>query len=187
MSIDWNDIRYYAVRGDNFQYGYTVKPQKDGKFHAVVVKDENRVRDIACGRRKVAKARAERWYDKREATLKKQLEAARARREMKEKNKPKPTPTEKKINMLKDKIANAQKRQRKLWEVRKQAKRRERRALNACEKWLKKEQQWTKQLQELQSSTDQRVTAFVREFKKTDSGRAPSNSSFFWVRKEKRR
>jgi predicted nucleic acid-binding Zn-ribbon protein len=165
MRLNWSDLRFFVPPDDIFQYGYTVKPQQeDGKFHFVVTKKGVKIKDLAFGRRKIAKSLAYRWYEKRMQTLRSREDAAIARRELRERAKPKLTPTEKKINMLKARIDNAQKRQRELLKIIKQSQSRVTRATNAATKWFRKEQTWIKQLQELQNSTDQRVTAFVREF-----------------------
>jgi hypothetical protein len=164
MSVSWADVRYWERRNDIFQYGYTVKPQLDGKFHAIIAKNGTITRDVPFGRRKVAKNHAYSWYEKRVEHLKMQQETANERWQLKERNKPKLTDTEKKINLLKAKIANAQKRQRELWKVMIQAERREQRAKKARMKWIRKEELWIKQLHELQPA-DLRTAAFVKAFK----------------------
>jgi hypothetical protein len=162
VSFNWSDVRYWKARDDIFQFGYTVKPQQDGKFHAIKVKNNDVIKDVLCGRRKVAKSRAYRWYEKRMQTLRSQEDAAIARRELKERRKVKLTETEKKASALRKQIENANKRMNELGRVVKQSRARIKRAETKYSKWEKKQRRWLKALEQLEPSG--RVQAFVKQF-----------------------
>jgi hypothetical protein len=66
-------FRYWRVRGDHYAFAYTTERTSDGKFWALkyrITKNAWKlVKKVAFGRRRVAKARAYKWYQNRKAAL----------------------------------------------------------------------------------------------------------------------
>jgi len=157
-------IRFWQVRDDSFSFGYSTHRQPDGKFHAYKFQRQSsttlrggQVKDVAFGKRRVAKARAYHWYCRRKEALDKMVR----RSEEKRKAKPQPTATEKKIKALKKKIDNARKRKQEMVKVVTQSRKRIKRAKTQYHKWQKKEQRWVKELAEAEKGNEGKIKSFV--------------------------
>jgi len=66
-------FRYWRVRGDHYAFAYTTERTSDGKFWAlkyrVTKKAWKLVKKVGFRRRRVAKARAYKWYQERKRRL----------------------------------------------------------------------------------------------------------------------
>ncbi len=65
--------RYWQPKGDHYAFCYTTEPTANGKFYAMVYRITKKswklTRQVAFGRRKIAKARAYHWYCQRKSKL----------------------------------------------------------------------------------------------------------------------
>jgi hypothetical protein len=73
VSVRMPRFRYWRVRGNHYAFAYTTERTSDGKFWALKYRITRKawklVRKAAFGRRKMAKARAYKWYQQRKAKL----------------------------------------------------------------------------------------------------------------------
>ena len=65
--------RYWRVKGDHYAFAYTTERTNDHKFWAlkyrITKKAWKLVKKVGFGKRRVAKARAYKWYCQRKAEL----------------------------------------------------------------------------------------------------------------------
>jgi len=66
--------RYFRIRGDHYAFGWTTEKTSDGKFWAFIYRITKKrwklIKKVSFGRRKIAKARALKWYHQRQEKLK---------------------------------------------------------------------------------------------------------------------
>lgn len=66
-------FRYFKVGNDHYAFAWTTERAKDGKFYALKYRITKTtwklVHKVSFGRRKIAKARALKWYNERKASL----------------------------------------------------------------------------------------------------------------------
>ena len=149
--------RWWQEDDDAYAFAYTPHKQSDGKFHAVKLRAVVEIKDVAFAKRKVARARAYKWYCKRKETLEKMEQKAQEKKAMKKQL----TPIDKKLKVLKGKISNANKRMIALKKTAQQSRSRIKRAKTQYEKWKKREERWSKELTELQKETEGKIKSFV--------------------------
>jgi hypothetical protein len=153
----------WAEKDDHFYFGYTPHRQPDGKFHACKWKSGGLlVKDIAFGKRHVARARALKWYHKRVEALDKMAENKKSR----VKPRPQLTPVERRAVQVEKNLMNAAKRKKELVRIAQQSRRRIAAAKTRYDKWAKKEKRWLKELNELerQKGKNVRIESMVDTF-----------------------
>jgi hypothetical protein len=152
----------WQERGDHFSFSYTPHRQDDGLFHAIKWKDDRKIVDIGFGRRRIARARALKWYHKRAAALAKMAENKKSH------FKPKPplTPTERRLIQLDKNLRNVAKRKKELVKIVKESRRRIASAKTRYSKWCRKEKRWLKEFEKLeqQKGKNVRIESMVNTF-----------------------
>lgn len=141
--------RYWQEKNDYFRFGYYPQRSSDGKFHACKVNlRTGRIKDIAFGKRKTAKARAYKWYCKRREALDKRKKNL----EKKKNGQIQLTVTQKKEKELRKKIDNVRKHMRELAKIIRQSQMRIKRATTLLAKWETREKRYMKALGELKKN-----------------------------------
>ena len=152
--------RYWQELKDYFRFFYYPQRSSDGKFHACKVNlHTGRIKDVAFGKRKTAKARAYKWYCKRREALDKRKNRVE---EAKRKGQIQLTVIQKKEKELRKKIDIAHKHMRELAKIIRQSQTRIKRATTLLAKWETREKRYTKALKELRKNeVDPRIKGLI--------------------------